>query len=194
MLNAPIPPLPGSESVTTTPASLGLTGEPFIRKTFGAVAATMEPKLVLLIMSFEGEGMGGVLAAVRDECAKLGLKPTRADDAVGSEFVMKQVGNLIERSELIVCDLTHERPNVYYELGYAHGVGNGGDNVLLIAREGTTLHFDIGPLRVHHYASLKKLRDILRKNLREMHRVANSKRRSAAVLPTTDLPPESGLK
>lgn len=182
MLNAKFPIL-NPPSVPTT-VSLALLGEPFIRQTFGAVAATVEPKLVLVIMSFEGKGMGGVLNTVRDECAKLGLKPVRADDAVGSEFVIKQVGNLIERAGLIVCDLTYERPNVYYELGYAHGVGNGADNILLLAREGTTLHFDIGPLRVHHYSSLKKLRTILQKNLAEMHRIGNSKRLSASPLPT----------
>lgn len=170
-------------SVIISPPSLAIIGEPFIRQTFGAVAAAVEPKLVLVIMSFEGKGMGGVLNTVRDECAKLGLKAVRSDDAVGSEFVMKQVGNLIERAALIVCDLTYERPNVYYELGYAHGVGNGADNILLLARAGTTLHFDIGPLRINHYSSLDKLRTILKKNLGEMHRIGESKRVSASASP-----------
>jgi hypothetical protein len=156
-------------------ASCALFGEPYLRTTFNSVQAPLDPNSVFLIMSFQGEGMGEVLAVVKHECDTLGLKATRVDDAVGSGFVIKQIGELIERAEIIVCDLTYERPNVYYELGYAHGVGNGGDNVLLIAREGTTLHFDIGPLRVNLYSSLKSLRAILQRNLPEMHRLARLK-------------------
>lgn len=88
---------------------------------------------------------------------------------------MKKIAELIERTELIICDLTYERPNVYYELGYAHGVGNTGDNILLIAREETTLHFDIRPLGVNYYSSMESLRLILQENLPEMHRKTRSK-------------------
>ena len=76
----------------------------------------------------------------------------------------------IERAEFIICDLTNERPNVYYELGYAHGVGNEGADILLIAKEGTTLHFDIGPLRVQYYSSTEHLRTIISANLKQMIR------------------------
>jgi hypothetical protein len=158
-----------------SPTAAGLTGESYLRQSFVAVQVQRNPKMVFLIMSFKGDGVAQVLDTVRDECTSLGFSATRADDSVGSDFVIKQIWKHIEKAELIVCDLTHERPNVYYELGYAHGVGNTGDNILLIAREETTLHFDIGPLRVHHYSSMESLRAILRKNLPEMNRVTTLK-------------------
>ncbi len=161
--------------------SAGLTGVPFYQ-TLGGVPATSEPKLVLLIMSFQGERMTEVLATVKDECTKFNLKATSVKDVVGSDFVMKRIAELIEKAWLIVCDLTYERPNVYYELGYAHGVGNTGDNILLIAQEGTTLHFDISPLGVHHYSSMESLRAILQKNLPEMDRVTTLKQASKSSL------------
>ena len=37
---------------------------------------------------------------------------------------LDDISELILKAEFIVCDLTLERPNVYYELGYAHGAGN----------------------------------------------------------------------
>jgi hypothetical protein len=114
--------------------------------------------------------MPEVLRTIKDECASLGFKATSSKDIVGSDLVMRQIGALIERAWLIICDLTYERPNVYYELGYAHGVGNTGDNILLIAREATTVHFDVSPLGVNYYSSMESLRAILRKNLPEMHR------------------------
>lgn len=127
-----------------------------------------EPSLVFVIMSFMGQGMDESFSAIRDECAKLGLKALRADDNAGSGFIIKEIVEAIESAEFIVCDLTNERPNVYYELGYAHGVGNQPLNMLLVAREGTNLHFDIMPLRVRFYASTEHLRTIISTNLQRM--------------------------
>jgi hypothetical protein len=74
----------------------------------------------------------------------------------------------IRDAEFLICDLTHERPNVYYELGFAHGVGNEFNDILLIAREGTQLHFDVMPMRVQYYNSMDSLRVILARSLPEM--------------------------
>ena len=70
----------------------------------------------------------------------------------------------------LVFDLSGERQNVYYELGYAHGVGNEAKEILLIAEEGTTLHYDIAGLRVHFYKSLEGLQTTLARGLAEMIR------------------------
>ena len=39
-----------------------------------------------------------------------------------------------------MADLTHERPNVYYEIGYAHAFKK---PTILTARKGTEPHFDV---------------------------------------------------
>jgi hypothetical protein len=67
-----------------------------------------------------------------------------------------------------VFDLTYERPNVYYELGYAHGVGNEPLDILLIAKYGTKVHFDISPYRIQFYKSTEHLRQLVARNLRGM--------------------------
>jgi hypothetical protein len=64
------------------------------------------------------------------------------ETTVGSGFIIREITESIERAEFLVFDLSYERPNVYYELGYAHGVGNEAPEILLIAREGTSVHFD----------------------------------------------------
>jgi hypothetical protein len=156
----------GPTALTSLPA-LGTPsiGPPFIRLEFGAAAAAVQRNLVFVIMPFERD-TDDVYAAIKDECAALQLDAKRVDEQVGSHFVMKRLGSLIESAELIICDLTHERPNVYYELGYAHGVGNNGDNILLIAKAGTRLHFDIGQLGVLLYSSTDDLRGLLSKQLK----------------------------
>src|SRR5947209_6924232 len=97
------------------------------------------PGLVFVIMPFSPD-MNETYEAIRDECPKLGLHARRADDRVGSGIVLREITELIEEAEFLIIDLTHERPNVYYELGYAHGVGNESIEILLIARGGTSLH------------------------------------------------------
>ncbi|MEI6430093.1 MAG: hypothetical protein WCO45_17175 [Pseudanabaena sp. ELA607] len=127
-----------------------------------------EQGLVFVIMQFRGQEMTDVYSAIKDECTKLELRARRVDENVGSGFVIREITDLIERSEFIICDLTNERPNVYYELGYAHGVGNEGSDILLIAKEGTVLHFDIATLRVQYYSSTEHLRKIISSNLKAM--------------------------
>lgn len=129
---------------------------------------TFEKNLVFVGMSFAGEGMDDVFGAIRDVCRSLRLNARRVDDSHTSGFVILEIVDLIERAEFLVFDLTFERPNVYYELGYAHGVGNSPSNIILIAREGTTTHFDIGPLRIHPYRDTETLRRTLKEALKAL--------------------------
>lgn len=122
------------------------------------------PNSVFVIMSFE-EAMDQVNIAIKEECKKLQLEAKRADDYKGSHVVMEKIAEEIEKAELIICDLTYARPNVYYELGYAHGVGNGGDRILLIANKETEVHFDIKILNNEKYSTTEDLRGKLRKTL-----------------------------
>lgn len=71
-------------------------------------------------------------------------------------------------------DLTHERPNVYYELVYAHGIGNASADVLLVAKAGSVLHFDIGLLRVRFYSNVQELKQIVRTCLGKMVKATRS--------------------
>ena len=132
---------------------------------------TFDRGLVFVMMPFLSEDSRDIYDAVKDECARLGLRATRVDESGGSGFIIREVTSLIEQAEFIICDLSHERPNVYYELGYAHGVGNEADDILLLARAGTTLHFDIAPLRVNYFERIEDLRGIVNSQMSRMIRV-----------------------
>ena len=127
-----------------------------------------EKGLVFVIMPFSGVEMDEIYNAIKDECRKIRLRTRRVDESEGSGLVIREITDLIERAEFIICDLSRERPNVYYELGYAHGVGNEAIDILLIAKEGTVLHFDIAPLRVHFYSSTEHLRSVVSSSLKAM--------------------------
>ena len=124
--------------------------------------------LVFVIMAFKIENSDRVYGAIKDECEKLKLNATRSDDEIGSGVIIRDIAKKIEDAEFLICDLTGNRPNVYYELGYAHGVGNEQNDILLIAKEGTEIHFDIQPLRIQFYKSEEDLKEKIRKNLNKM--------------------------
>lgn len=127
-----------------------------------------EEGFVFVIMPFKGQEMENTYAAIKDECKKLKLRSNRVDENTGSGIIIREITDSIERCEFIICDLTDEKPNVYYELGYAHGVGNESSEILLIAKEGSILHFDIAPLRVNFYSNSEHLRRIVSTNLKAM--------------------------
>ena len=68
----------------------------------------------------------------------------------------------IAHSDLLIADITYDRPNVYYELGFAHGLGR---PVVLLARNGTELHFDIKDYNTIFYKNFKELHSKLSSRL-----------------------------
>ncbi len=81
--------------------------------------------------------------------------PRRIDRHNTGRFLMSEVVDLLNRSRLIIADLTNERPNCYLEVGYALGTEKF-NHLILCAREdhnpespnyqkgGPKVHFDIG--------------------------------------------------
>jgi len=127
-----------------------------------------EHNLVCIAMSFKQEKSDEVYQIIKNSCKNVGLKAIRVDEYISSGIVLLKIAELIENAEFLIFDLTHERQNVYYELGYAHGVGNRESDILLIALEDTKLHYDIAGLHVHFYKSPEHLKSLLEKILPEM--------------------------
>ena len=123
---------------------------------------------VFVIMPFTGNECAETYECIKDECARLGLFATRVDENVGSASILEDIRDGIIAAEFIICDLTLERPNVYYELGYAQGVGNEPLDIFLIARSGTDLHFDISGFRIELFKSTEHLRQLIRTRFRRM--------------------------
>ncbi len=126
-----------------------------------------ERNLVFMVMPF-GEDMNHEYSVMVAACENLGLRTHRADESSDSGFLLRELTKFIERAEFIIFDLSHDSPNVYYELGYAHGVGNEAYDILLVAKAGSKLHFDITPLQVHYYENENELKEIVTKNLKQM--------------------------
>ncbi len=93
----------------------------------------------------------------------------RIDDRKGKSFhITNGILEKINEAELIICDLTDERPNVYYELGYTEGIKK---NFILTANEKTKIHFDIIGLNILFYKNSSDLRKKLNTALKAYYEI-----------------------
>jgi len=86
----------------------------------------------------------------------------RADELAGAGPVNEGVTKAVIQSKLIVVDLTGERPNCYYEAGFAHALGK---PVIILAQIGTTRHFDFPGIQWHYWNSSEDLQQKFEKLL-----------------------------
>ena len=127
------------------------------------------PGKVFVAMTFSGAAeKSRILHAIVRACRKFNLTASRVDELVGSGNILLRVIEEIEDGEFLIFDLTQERPNVYYELGYAHGVGNRPEDIILIAKKGTKIHFDITAFRLLFYESSGDLEKVLTAELKKL--------------------------
>lgn len=83
-----------------------------------------------------------------------GLNPKRIDQDNSGRLLKKEITDYIENAEIIVADITNERPNCYLEIGYAMGLDKY-ENLIFTVREdhypesknyvkgGPKIHFDV---------------------------------------------------
>jgi len=68
----------------------------------------------------------------------------------------------ITKAEFVIVDLTNERPNVFFEAGFAHGMGK---IPIYVARAGTRVHFDLKDYPIIFFRNMKELKEGLTRRL-----------------------------
>lgn len=106
-----------------------------------------------------------VLDAIRETCTSCGLTAERIDEAQSNERITDRILESIRRAEYVIVDLTASRPNVFYEAGYAQGIGK---VPIYIARKGTNLEFDLKDYPVIFFESYRELKSKLESRLRAL--------------------------
>lgn len=121
----------------------------------------VSPKDVFIIMSFsETPEFRDVRAALKDVCKSEQFDAIWADDRnAPADRIMEKIYRYIRQSAFVITDVTEPRPNVFYELGFAKGLGK---KVIVTAKKGTPLPFDIHDVPVLFWDSLEDLKTKVR--------------------------------
>lgn len=114
----------------------------------GLTDPSMRSGLAFIVMPFCPEIEAWFDGPIKDVCRSHGLEPCRIDRDPPGEPVITGIQALIRAADIVIADLTWERPNCYYEVGYAHALRK---PVILTARrdhapeadpKGGRVHFD----------------------------------------------------
>ncbi|MCU0411876.1 MAG: hypothetical protein MUF82_05015 [Bacteroidetes bacterium] len=127
--------------------------------------AKIHPDTAYLLVRMEGlddqaafeasEVMGAV-------CGEFGLRCTRVDDIEPPGRVSDAGLRKMQESEIVVADVTSGRPELFYEIGFAHAQGK---RPILVRRRGTDMPFQLTGYQVEEYDDGNGLTDILRTRL-----------------------------
>jgi Nucleoside 2-deoxyribosyltransferase len=100
---------------------------------------------VFIVMPFETDWSANVKEAIDYACSNAaallaGLRWQRADDITEPGRITDQIISAIERSDLLIADITGSNPNVLFELGYADALNK---PIIVLNQDVAATPFDI---------------------------------------------------
>jgi hypothetical protein len=125
-----------------------------------------ESRWVLVIMSYADrpelvdtyETFKAVVEGMKYRCE-------RVSEENAGERILPDILERIRRAGFTIVDLTDLRPNVFYELGYADGLGK---KVIVTAKAGTDLPFDVKDIPTIFWSGQTQLRKDLENRIRSV--------------------------
>jgi len=117
------------------------------------------PRSVFTIMSFKRE-FRDVYASCKEVCKEFGFVAERPDESGSLERIIPRVEKGIRGSGIVIADVSEGSPNVFYEVGFARALGK---DVIMTARKGTELPFDVGDIPAIFWEIQDDLKEGLRK-------------------------------
>lgn len=122
------------------------------------------PNSVFIVMPFKKE-FDDLYKVYKTVCNDFGFDAVRTDKVISLEKILPRILNGIRHSAFVIADVTETSPNVFYEIGFAEGLGR---PIIATAKVGTKLPFDIADTPVTFWDNLDDLKAILEPMINEV--------------------------
>ncbi len=124
-----------------------------VRTGYAFVAMSIDPS---------NRDLEDVLDAIKIASKDLSIEAERIDDQESNTRITDRIFEAIRVAQFVIVDVTGARPNVFYEAGYAQGIGK---IPIFLARQGTKIEFDIKDYPIIFYDNMRSLREGLKTRL-----------------------------
>jgi len=128
------------------------------------VERMVTPRSVFAVMSFKTK-YRSVFASYKAACQEFQFEVERTDESTSLERIIPRIESGIRKSAFVLADISEPSPNVFYELGYAKGVGK---DVIVSVRKGADVPFDVGDVPTIRWGTQEDLREGLRKYIADL--------------------------
>ena len=122
------------------------------------------PNTVFIIMSFKKE-FDELYNVYKEVCKTFGFNAVRTDKVYSLDKILPRILQGIRHSAFVIADVTETSPNVFYEIGFAEGLGR---PVIATAKVDTKLPFDLVDTPVTFWSSLDDLKSKLEPLINEV--------------------------
>src|SRR5580658_3641169 len=118
-----------------------------------SVAGAHKTALCYVLMPFSAELKSvyeAIKTAIADAGVRLGrtISCHRGDEIADTGSIAREIINSIFHADVVVADLSGNNPNVFYELGVAHSMGN---KTIMITQACEAVPFDVNAYRFIKY-------------------------------------------
>lgn len=119
---------------------------------------------VFVIMPFDQIFNDIYELGIKSACLAAGATCERVDEQMFLENILERIYNQISRADIVVAEMTGRNPNVFYEAGYAHGLGK---PVILLTKSADDIPFDLRHYpHIVYNESIITLKDQLERKIR----------------------------
>ena len=129
----------------------------------------IEPDLIFVLMSFNTSNPKLIdnYKAIKRSIDSLdgNYRCLRLDESPGSYKISETSKEFIRKCRLAIFDLTENKQNVYYELGFAQGISK---ECILVAQKGTEVQFYSNEYKILYYESVTELQSKLEKQIQSI--------------------------
>ena len=125
---------------------------------------TKKTAFVFVIMPFDKSFNDLYEIGIKSACNAAGADCERVDEQMFLENILERIYNQISRADIVVAEMTGRNPNVFYEAGYAHGLGK---PVILLTKSADDIPFDLRHYpHIVYQESIVTLREQLERKIR----------------------------